>query len=61
MADSDKKWIVRFLYDWGENEQYEPENLDIILQHMEQAGDVIREYHSCIYTLQGLFIGNWGR
>lgn len=62
MADSDKKWIVRFLYDWnGENEQYEPENLDIILQHMEQVGDVLREYHSCIYTLQGLFIGNWGR
>ena len=61
MADSDKKWIVRFLYDWnGENEQYEPENLDIILQHMEQVGDVLREYHSCIYTLQGLFIGNWG-
>ena len=45
----------------GENEQYEPENLDIILQHMEQVGDVIREYHSRIYTLQGLFIGNWGR
>jgi len=44
----------------GENEQYEPENLDIILQHMEQVGDVLREYHSCIYTLQGLFIGNWG-
>ena len=41
-------------------DRYEPENLDIILQHMEQVGDVIREYHSCIYTLQGLFIGNWG-
>ncbi len=27
---------------------------------MEQVGDVLREYHSCIYTLQGLFIGNWG-
>ena len=25
----------------GENEQYEPENLDIILQHMEQVGDVL--------------------
>ena len=35
MADSDKKWIVRFLYDWnGENEQYEPEFIGAGEQHI---------------------------
>lgn len=57
----DKHWIVRFLYDWhGENEEKEPEKIDIILTHMEQVGDILREYHNQIFTLQGLFIGNWG-
>ncbi|MBO4981510.1 MAG: DUF4832 domain-containing protein [Lachnospiraceae bacterium] len=57
----DKKLIVRFLYDWnGENEQYEPESLDIILEHIRQVGPVLKEHSSRIYALQGLFVGNWG-
>lgn len=57
----EKKFIVRFLYDWnGENQQYEPENLEIILYHMEQMEEIFRENSHQIFTLQGLFIGNWG-
>ena len=57
----DKQLIVRFLYDWdGENEQYEPESLDIILKHMQQLEMILRTYSRKIFTLQGLFIGNWG-
>ncbi len=56
-----KRYIVRFLYDWsGEADRYEPKELDIILRHMEQVAPVLHKYADCIYTLQGLFIGNWG-
>ena len=44
LGDLDKQLIVRFMYDWdGENEKYEPETIDIILRHMEQVEDVLRE------------------
>lgn len=61
LRDLDKQLIVRFVYDWdGENEQYEPESIDIILRHMEQLENVLRESSGQIFVLQGLFIGNWG-
>lgn len=57
----DRQLVLRFLYDWdGNNEKYEPENLDIILTHMEQLDPILRKHHKQIFTLQGLFIGNWG-
>ena len=57
----DKQFIVRFLYDWdGENETYEPESLDIILNHMKQLESVLRGHSRQIFAVQGLFIGNWG-
>lgn len=61
LGDLDKQLIVRFMYDWdGENEKYEPETIDIILRHMEQVEDVLREASGQIFIVQGLFIGNWG-
>lgn len=57
----DKKYIVRFLYDWnGENMLYEPKSIDIILRHMEQIGPIIDKYQHKIYTMQGVFTGNCG-
>ncbi|MCM1213149.1 MAG: DUF4832 domain-containing protein [Lachnospiraceae bacterium] len=57
----DKRLIVRFLYDWnGENEQVEPENIDVILEHIRQVGPTLRKYKDRIFAMQGLFIGNWG-
>lgn len=57
----DKQLIIRFVYDReGRNLQYEPESLELILQHMEQVGPILREYKDRIFTLQGLFVGNWG-
>lgn len=56
-----RQLIIRFLYDLeGQNLLYEPESLDIILGHMEQLGEVIRRHASSIFTLQGLFVGDWG-
>ena len=61
LNEFDKQIIVRFLYDWhGEIEKYEPDSMDIILRHMEQAEYVLREFSSKIFVVQGLFIGNWG-
>lgn len=57
----DKTFILRFLYDWnGENKNVEPDNIAIILKHMEQVAPIINEYKDCIYVMQGLFVGNWG-
>ncbi len=57
----DKQLIVRFLYDWdGENEKYEPENIDVILEHIRQVGPTLCKYKNRIFVMQGLFIGNWG-
>lgn len=57
----DKELIVRFLYDIeGKNEEYEPQKLDIILRHMEQVKPILTRHSKQIFTLQGLFIGNWG-
>ena len=50
---TDKRWIVRFLYDWyGENEQYEPQDIGIITGHMEQLSGILKTYKDCIFTLQ---------
>ncbi len=56
----DKQLIVRFLYDWdGENEKYEPENIDVILEHIRQVGPTLCKYKNRIFVMQRLFIGNW--
>ena len=61
LEKQNKQYIVRFLYDWnGENEQYEPQNIDIIVGHMQQIEPILQKYADRIFTLQGLFIGNWG-
>lgn len=61
MSAAKVHWIVRFLYDWnGENEKYEPQSIDIVLKHMQQTGEVLAKYRDSVFTLQGLFVGNWG-
>ena len=61
MSVTKEHWIVRFLYDWnGENEKYEPESIDFVIKHMQQVGGILTEYSDSVFTLQGLFVGNWG-
>lgn len=56
-----KQYLIRFLYDWdGENLFTEPENVDIILNHIKQLERIFREYEEIIFIQQGLLIGNWG-
>ena len=61
LDDTDKNFIVRFLYDWdGKNLENEPEKVDIILGHMRQLAGIINIRSDRIFLLQGLFIGNCG-
>ena len=56
-----KQYLFRFLYDWdGKNAETEPQDVEIILEHMRQLKDIFHEYSDIIFTHQGLFIGNWG-
>lgn len=58
---SDKKLIIRFLYDWDGSAYYsEPDNINTTLNHMTQLSPIINAYYRQIYLLQGIFIGNWG-
>lgn len=61
LEEGQKRYIVRFLYDWdGNASSTEPESIDVILNHMRQLSPILKEYAHCIFVLQGLFIGNWG-
>ncbi len=56
-----KQYIVRFMYDWdGKNLETEPQEVEIIYEHMRQLQETLKIHSDCIYILQGLFIGNWG-
>ena len=60
-ATTNKKLIVRFLYDWdGLALKSEPNNIDIIKEHMSQVGTIVNNHTSSIYILQGIFVGNCG-
>lgn len=61
LSELDKQMIIRFMYDEeGQNIQYEPEDIDIILRHMEQLEPVLKKAEKDIFIIQGLFTGNWG-
>ena len=60
-SDTNCSLLLRFSYDWnGKGYDSEPEDISIILQHMEQVAPVYNRYASHILSLQGLFTGNYG-
>ncbi len=53
--------ILRFIYDWdGFATEAEPDDIGIILTHMEQTAEVYNKYAASIFTLQSLYTGNTG-
>lgn len=57
----DKKYIIRFLYDWnGKAMEAEPEDIQTILGHIGQLGDILCDYQHIIFVMQGIFVGNCG-
>lgn len=60
-CDTEYSLLLRFLYDWdGRGLASEPEDISIILQHMEQVAPIYNRYAPHILSLQGLFTGNYG-
>lgn len=56
-----KQYLIRFLYDWnGENLQFEPQDVNVIIGHIQQLKGILHEYKDIVFINQGLFIGNWG-
>lgn len=57
---NDVDLIVRVLYDWdGKGLEAEPDNIELVLTHMEQFSDIFRKYEKIIYIIQGIFVGSW--
>lgn len=60
LAGLDQQLILRFLYDWdGKNLETEPESREVVLTHMEQLEPLLREYGDEIFTVQGIFVGDF--
>lgn len=58
---TDKTLILRFLYDWdGLAAKTEPDDIAVILNHMSQISTILNHHTALIYTLQGIFAGNYG-
>lgn len=56
-----KQYIIRFLYNWGGSaEEKEPEEVQIILEHMSQMEEILQKYSPIIFTFQGIFVGPCG-
>lgn len=52
--------ILRFLYDWdGNAAATEPEELSLVKEHMSQVAPVVNAHKKDIYTMQGIFVGNY--
>lgn len=52
--------ILRFLYDWdGNAAATEPEDLSLVKEHMSQVAPVVNAHKTDIYTMQGIFVGNY--
>lgn len=61
LSRAQKDVILRIAYDnTGKGLEQEPETFDRILEHMEHLAPLLHKYTSCIYILQGLFVGSWG-
>lgn len=59
--NTDYSLILRFVYDWhGDGLYSEPQDISMVLQHMEQIAPVYNKYADRIITLQGLFTGSYG-
>lgn len=60
-ARHDREMIVRIVYDReGKGMEREPAFFGQVQQHMKQIGPLLWKYAKSIYTLQGIFVGNWG-
>ena len=61
LRELEKRYILRFVYDLkGRNLATEPTDRGIIEIHMGQVSPLLAGFSRHVFTLQGLFVGNWG-
>ena len=58
--DAGKQIILRFLYDWDGNKENEPDDISMILKHMDKVAPIVNKYKDNIYLMQGTFVGAVG-
>lgn len=57
----DRGVILRLLYDQkGEAKKVEPKSVEIVRDHIIAAAPIINRHVSCVFTLQGILIGDYG-
>lgn len=55
-----KSIILRFLYDWDGNAlSTDPDDIAIVKTHMEQVAPSVNQHADQIYTMQGIFVGDY--
>lgn len=52
--------ILRFAYDSRGVKDTEPETLEMILRHIAQIGEVLREHHNAVAGMEAGIFGLWG-
>lgn len=52
--------ILRFAYDSMGIKDSEPESLDMILRHIAQIGEVLKEHHNAVAGMEAGIFGLWG-
>ena len=60
-CSTDYSLLLRFVYDWnGNGLSAEPNDISMIMHHMEQVAPIYNKYADHILMLQGLFTGSYG-
>lgn len=53
--------ILRIVYDHeGKGMEREPSSFSLVERHLEQVGELLREFEGAIFLFQGMLVGNWG-
>lgn len=56
-----KDVILRPVYDrMGQGKEKEPRNFALVLEHLRQIGEILKEEPNSVFLFQGLLVGNWG-
>lgn len=60
-ADQNRDVILRPVYDReGKGREREPEEFSLVLTHLRQIGQILREKKHTVFLFQGLLVGSWG-
>lgn len=57
----EKDVILRPVYDRvGQGEEKEPKDFMLVLEHLRQIGEILKEEPNTVFLFQGLLVGSWG-